>query len=181
MKMFFLILAILIIGFIIFYIYETYSFDRYIKDFNSNEDIKIKVDKNAPVISYNQVEINAPLDVVWNILISIKDWTSWQKDLSETIIYGDIVEGTDFDWKANGLSFSSKIHTCVPKKYFGWTGKTFGAYAIHNWYFESDGNKTKVKVEECLRGILPKLLKNYFQTNLDKTIVKNLNELKLAS
>jgi len=177
----FIIFAVLIIGFIIFYLYEAYSFDRYIKNSKSSYDMKIIIDKNAPVLSSNQVEINAPIDVVWNKLTNIKDWTSWQKDVTKTIVYGNIAEETNFDWKANGLSFSSKIHTCVPKKYFGWTGKTFGAYAIHNWNFESDGNKTTVKVEECLRGILPKLFKNYFQDNLDKSIVKNLNELKIAS
>lgn len=69
----------------------------------------------------------------------------------------------------------------VPESKFGWTGTTLGAYAIHNWFFESNGNKTIVRVEESLQGVFPRLFKNYFQKNLDSGILKNMNELKAAS
>lgn len=64
---------------------------------------------------------------------------------------------------------------------FGWTGKTLGASAIHNWVFEKKDEKTIVTVEESLQGLLPSLFRKYFQKNLDAGIITNLKELKSAS
>lgn len=143
--------------------------------------MNIEINKEAPVKSRHQIEINAPIDTVWKNLTDIGNWTSWQKAISKTIVHGDIKEGTRFDWKAGGLSFKSKIHTVNPKSMFGWTGTTIGASAIHNWMLEEKGNTTVVTVEESLEGLLPGLFGKYFQQNLDKGILTNLNELKMVS
>ena len=129
----------------------------------------------------NQIEINSPQDTVWGILTDIKNWQNWQKKVTETVVLGTIEEGARFNWKAGGLSFKSKIHTAKPKSMFGWTGKTIGANAIHNWTFEEKGNKTIVTVEESLEGVFPKLFRGYFQRNLDSGVLDNLKELKVAA
>jgi len=64
---------------------------------------------------------------------------------------------------------------------FGWTGRTLGVFAVHNWQFTEQDNAIIVNVEESLRGILPTLLRKYLQENLRKGILKNLIELKAAS
>lgn len=143
--------------------------------------MNIPVNEKAPVVSRNQIEIEATVDAVWKTLTDINDWPKWQKDVTETLVNGDIKQGTKFDWKAGGLSFKSVIHTSNPKSMFGWTGSTFGANAVHNWFFEENGNVTVVKVEESLQGILPKLFTSYFRKNLDSGVVKNLKELKSAA
>lgn len=102
-------------------------------------------------------------------LTSINNWPAWQKNITETVVHGNIQEGTAFDWKAGGLSFKSKIHTSIPQSGFGWTGTTFGASAIYNWTFEAKGNTTIVKVQESLQGVFPKLFRGSFQKNLDSS------------
>jgi uncharacterized membrane protein len=143
--------------------------------------MNIPINVNAPVKSKSQMEINAPVDSVWKILTDIPNWTNWQKEVTETVVHGEIKEGTQFDWKAGSLSFKSKIHTSIPKSMFGWTGKTIGTMAIHNWFFETRDNRTFIKVEESLQGFLPWLLSGYFQKNLDSGVKKNLEELKSAA
>jgi uncharacterized membrane protein len=143
--------------------------------------MKITINENAPVKSRNQIAINASIDSVWEILTNINNWKTWQKDVSKAVIYGEVKEGTHFDWKAGGLSFKSEIHTSIPKSMFGWTGTTLGTSAIHNWFFKEEENVTIVRVEESLQGILPKLFTGFFQKNLDSGVVKNLNELKAAA
>jgi len=143
--------------------------------------MNIPINPKAPVKSKSQIEINAPVDSVWNILTDIHKWTNWQKAVSETAVHGKIMEGTQFDWKAGGLSFKSRIHTSVPKSMFGWTGRTLGTAAVHNWFFEARDNKTWVKVEESLQGVLPRLFSGYFQRNLDTGVIRNLEELKAAA
>lgn len=143
--------------------------------------MNIPINENASVKSKNQIEIDAPLATVWDVLTDINNWANWQKAVSETIVDGEIKEGTRFNWKAGGLSFKSRIHTVDSMSMFGWTGTTFGASAIHNWTFKEKDNKTIVKVEESLQGVFPRLFRGYFQKNLDAGVRTNLEELKTAS
>lgn len=143
--------------------------------------MNIPINQDAPVKSHSEIVINAPTEKVWQILTTINDWPQWQAEVTESILNEDLKEGVVFKWKAGGLSLTSQIHTIEPKVKFGWTGKTFGASAIHNWFFKDEGEKTTVYVEESLEGPLPKLLKKYFQKNLDKGVQKNLIDLKMES
>lgn len=180
-KILYTLLAIVVV-ILFFFFYESYTFNQYIDNSNQKDNMNIPINENASVKSKNQIEIQAPIETVWQILADIKSWTKWQKAVTETIVDGKIAEGTEFKWKAGGLSFKSKIHTSKPYTAFGWTGTTIGAAAIHNWTFmKKDSNTTIVIVEESLQGVLPKMFKKYFQNNLDKGVLTNLMELKNAS
>ncbi len=177
------ILFLLLILFVIitaFFVYEIYTFDKYVSNSN-NENMNIPINEKAPVKSKNQIEIEAPIDTVWKILTDINNWTKWQKAVSETEVLGEIKAGTKFNWKSGGLSFKSMIHTVSTNSMFGWTGTTLGADAIHNWTFEEKDKITIVYVEESLQGVFPRLFRGYFQKNLDSGVVTNLKELKSAS
>jgi uncharacterized membrane protein len=176
-KVFYVLLSAFLIIATYFY-YEHYLFTKYIDNPIQKNNMNVPINENAPVKAKNQIEVDAPVDAVWEVLTGINNWTNWQKDVTETVVHGEIQQGTLFDWKAGGLSFKSKIHTCNPKSMFGWTGKTLGASAIHNWIFETKGDTTIVRVEESLQGVFPNLFKSYFQKNLETGIAKNLSELK---
>lgn len=180
-KILYILLAIVVITFGFFY-YESYLFNEYIDNSNKKGNMNIPINENAPVKSRNQIEIQAPIDTVWSILTDIKNWTKWQKAVTETEVLGNVEEGTHFNWKAGGLSFKSQIHTSNQGTTFGWTGNTIGASTIHNWTFiKKDSNSTIAIVEESLQGLFPKLFNKYFQNNLDKGVLTNLIELKDAS
>ncbi|MEZ5072390.1 MAG: SRPBCC family protein [Bacteroidales bacterium] len=144
-------------------------------------EMKTPINTNAPVKSKGEITIEAPVEEVWHILTTINEWPSWQSEVTSAILEGEPAEGAEFHWKAGGLSFSSTIHTNQPMSEFGWTGKTFGANAIHNWYFASENGRTVIRVEESLQGVFPRLLRKSFQKNLDKGIETNLNDLKRAA
>lgn len=143
--------------------------------------MNIPVNENAPVKSEGAIEIAAPTELVWQVLTGINDWPTWQRDVTESALPGELREGAEFEWKAGGISFRSKIHTMTEKRMFGWTGKTIGASAIHNWRFAEREGTTTVTVEESLQGLFPRLFRTYFQKNLDMGIQKNLEELRSAS
>ncbi len=143
--------------------------------------MNIPINQQAPVQSVCQIEIAAPVNRVWTILSDIRNWPKWQKAVTETTVSGEVTEGTIFHWKAGGLSFTSKIHTVIPDSMLGWTGKTIGASAIHNWTLEEKGSQTLVSVEESLQGVFPVLFSGYFQKNLDAGMLTSLQELKAAS
>lgn len=176
--LFVLLFVVLIIA--LFFHYESDTFNKYVNN-PTKGNMNIPINGKAPVKSTSQIEIDAPVNTVWKILTDIEHWSKWQKAVTQTVVHGEIKEGTQFDWKAGGLSFKSKIHTDVLHSKFGWTGTTFGASAIHNWSFEESNDRTIVRVEESLQGIFPKLFRGYFQKNLDTGVKKNLEELKIAS
>lgn len=175
-----LLLVLILMTAIVWNSVENRQFNRYVKSQNGKE-MNVDVNTAAPVIAKSEIEIKAPLEKAWQVLTRIDQWPSWQKDVTEAVVEGKVAEDAVFDWKAGGLSFHSRIHTMHPMKEFGWTGKTFGASAIHNWWFEERDGVTVVRVEESLQGVFPSLFKSYFQKNLDSGVIRNLTELKAAA
>lgn len=178
----YLLLPVILI-LVVFFVVENYQFNQYISSHKRAEanTMNIPINQNAPVRSHAEIVVDAPVGKVWSILTEINDWPSWQSEVTESDLKGELKKGTEFTWKAGGLSFASRIHTIAPLAGFGWTGKTFGASAIHNWFFKEESGKTVIRVEESLQGVFPKLFKGYFQTNLDHGVQKNLEDLKAAS
>jgi uncharacterized membrane protein len=172
--------SILTMMLILFFIYENSAFNSYLSQ-KFESDMNIPINPNAPVKSKDFIQIAAPVDKVWMVLTEIDQWTSWQKNVTEAKLNGALEEGIQFDWKSGGLSFQSKIHTITPKQMFGWTGRTIGASAIHNWWFEENEMGTIVHVEESLQGVLPRIFTKFFQKNLDQGLKENLLELKTAA
>jgi len=182
MKIILYFILALVAMIITLFLYENYTFNHYIKKIKQTNHMDIPINNSAPVKSANQIEIQAPIDTVWQILTDIKNWPKWQKAVTKTIVNEKIEEGANFKWKADGLLFKSKIHTSKRNVAFGWTGTTMGASAVHNWTFiKKDNDTTIVIVEESLQGVFPRLFKRYFQKNLDKGVITNLSELKSAA
>ncbi|MBX7205553.1 MAG: SRPBCC family protein [Bacteroidia bacterium] len=141
----------------------------------------ININKNAPVIAHDQLFINAQPKQVWLILTNINQWPKWQSAIQQAYVEEALAEGVTFEWKAGGLFFTSVIHTCAAHRFFGWTGKTIGAFAVHNWEFIPHNGGTLAKVEESLQGIFPSLFKSAFIRTLEKGMKTQLNELKTAA
>jgi hypothetical protein len=143
--------------------------------------MKVPVNPSAPVKATGEIVIAAPASVVWTVLTGIEGWPGWQAAVTEAKLLGPLREGAEFRWKAGGVSFRSTVHTMAEHRMFGWTGRTLGAFAIHNWWFATSEGRTTVTVEESLEGFLPRLLRGWFQRTLDAGIRTNLDELRVAA
>lgn len=142
--------------------------------------MNVAVNQSAPVRSSTEIQIGTPAASVWEVLTRIDEWPAWQGDVTQAQLTGPLCEGAEFRWKAGGIPFRSKLHTVVPNREIGWTGKTLGTSAIHNWWLQESEGKTVVRVEESLQGFLPALFRSSFQKSLDAGMQKNLRELKAA-
>ena len=143
--------------------------------------MKIPVNEKAPVLARGSIQVKAPVDAVWRTLTDIDAWPGWQKAVTAAKLEGPAEEGSTFRWKAGGLRFTSRIHTAEGMAHFGWTGRTIGASAIHNWRFEPRDGGTLVQVEESLQGFFPTLFRPTFQRQLETGINTSLEELKQAA
>lgn len=143
--------------------------------------MKIPVNEQAPVRARGSILVHAPVGTVWKVLTDIDAWPGWQQAVIAAKLEGPAEEGSVFRWKAGGLRFTSRIHTAEAMTRFGWTGRTIGASAIHNWRFEPRDGGTVVLVEESLQGFFPTLFRPTFQRQLEAGIRTSLAELKQAA
>jgi Polyketide cyclase / dehydrase and lipid transport len=136
------------------------------------------INENAPVKCSKQIAIHSTGENVWSVLTNINNWANWQTDISKPILNGDLKPETTFDWKTGGVKIHSTLHTVEPLTKFGWTGKTFGMYAIHNWTLTEKDGITIVEVNESMEGFLTYLFKKSFNSSLEKGMQKWLDLLK---
>ena len=143
--------------------------------------MNIDINTRAPIIVKQKIKIHVPAVKVWTVLTEINNWPSWQSSVKKARLKTSLKEGAEFTWKAGRITVKSKIHTFEPFNKFGWTGKTIGAFAIHNWLFESVSDGTIVIAEESLQGFFPFILRKIFKKTLEEGMLRNLKELKDAS
>lgn len=136
------------------------------------------INPDAPVKCTKSIEIKAPAEKVWKTLTDINQWSAWQTEIHKPQINGALQPLTTFDWTTGGVRIHSTLHTVEPYTHFGWTGKTLGMYAIHNWTLNATHNGTIVQVDESMEGFLTRLFKKSFNQNLEKGMVKWLDLLK---
>ena len=139
------------------------------------------INKKAPVKCSKSITINANSRKVWEILTHIDNWAIWQTDISKPKLHGKLKPKTTFDWKAGGVKIHSTLHTVEPYSQFGWTGKTFGMMAIHNWTLTETDGRTIVVVEESMEGFLAGLFKKSFNNSLENSMQIWLDLLKRES
>lgn len=136
------------------------------------------INNNAPVKCSKTITIHASSGKVWAALTNINNWTTWQTDISKSKLNGELKPEATFVWKSGGVKIHSTLHAVEPLKNFGWTGKTFGMFAIHNWALTETNGKTEVSVDESMEGFYAKLFKKSFNKSLEKGIQNWLDLLK---
>jgi len=151
----------------------------------SSSNIKHKkmkaINKQAPVQSSQSILISSSVETVWNCLTDINNWARWQTDISRPILTGETKPSSSFQWKTGGVRIQSLLHTVETNQFFGWTGKTFGLYAIHNWTLTVENGQVRVAVDESMEGFLARLFKTSFQKNLETGMRNWLQLLKKES
>ena len=143
-----------------------------------NNSGMISINTAAPVQCSKTITINASIEKVWLVITNINEWSNWQTDIKSSKLTGQLQPQSTFVWKTGGATIYSRLHTVEFCRQFGWTGKTYGMYAIHNWTFTEANGQTTVIVHESMEGFLAKLFKKSFNKNLEKGMLRWLTLLK---
>lgn len=136
------------------------------------------INNEAPVRFTKSIVINASVETVWSVLTDINNWSTWQSDIKQSHLNGELKPHASFDWSSGGVKIHSTLQNLVPMKHFGWTGKSMGIYAIHNWALSENGEGTMLKVEESMEGLLAKLLKKPLNKKLEASLQLWLDLMK---
>jgi uncharacterized protein YndB with AHSA1/START domain len=113
----------------------------------------------APVSVHQDVVIDAPIDLVWQVLSDMPHWPDWNPSISSVVLLDGIVApGNRFNWEFNEQSIQSEIATVEAPHTISWTGKALGSSAVHVWELSTwrDG-ATLVKSNESINGMFIEL------------------------
>jgi uncharacterized protein YndB with AHSA1/START domain len=152
-----------------------------LSSFAQSDAVLISTNANAPVHCSRSITINASPQKVWDVLTNIIDWYTWQPKIKKPKLTGELKPSAEFTWQTGGASIRSTIHSVIPNKIFGWTGKTLGMYAIHNWTLNEVNGNTIVTVDESMEGMLARWFKKSFNKNLATDMQYWLELLKQTS
>jgi uncharacterized protein YndB with AHSA1/START domain len=136
------------------------------------------VNKAAPVVAASEIEVAAPPDAVWDVLTDFDRWPTWNPDVKSMSFDGDVAEGSKFRWRSGPGRIVSTIRRVERPRLIGWTGKTFGASAVHVYRLEGRDGHTLVKTEESFEGPVARLARRPMQRMLEKALEKGLSHLK---
>lgn len=118
---------------------------------------------------YNEIEINAKPEVVWNILIDAKKWHTFYKGVESPIQFIDsdantLKFGLAFKMHTMGLQLEPVIKEFIPNERMAWEVRRGNLTAYHAWVIVPIENGCKLITPEAQNGFLT-FLQKVFQPN----------------
>jgi len=117
---------------------------------------------------HNQIEIDAPPEVVWRELIDYASWTDYYRGASEVRLEDptqkQLAPDSVIRWKTMGLRFASSIKEFVPHRSLAWESVNSKIRGYHVWLIIPRGKGSLLVTEEAQRGWLT-FFEKVFQPN----------------
>jgi uncharacterized protein YndB with AHSA1/START domain len=137
-----------------------------------------QIDVHGPVEARREIEVAAPVEVVWSVLTDFERWPKWNPAVKSLSLEGGVSEGSTFRWKAGPGKITSTIGRVESLRLIAWTGRTLGIGAVHAWQLERSAAGTVVRTEEAFQGPFARLLRRSLQKTLQSSLENDLQALK---
>jgi hypothetical protein len=139
------------------------------------------IDRSPPVIAHQEVDIRAPLDIVWQLHTDVNAWPTWQTDITAAHLDGGFRPGASFDWTSFGCSVTSTIYDVAERARVLWGGTAGGITGVHEWIFTQSEGGVHVVTNESFAGEPVRADTAGMQALLDASLVSWLGHLKAAA
>ncbi len=123
-------------------------------------------------------EIAADPDTVWDVLVDVRAWPSWNPDVRSVSAPGTLAEGVEFRWKTGPGTITSAVREIDRPRGISWTGRTLGIEAVHVWRLEPVDGGTLALSEESWAGAVVRLLRGSMRRTLERSLETGLLHLK---
>lgn len=144
--------------------------------------IPTDVDGSAPVLAHHEIDINAPLEVVWALHTDVNAWPTWQGDITAARLDGPgFAPGSSFEWTSFGVRVASAIYAVVPATRILWGGTADGITGIHEWLFSETFDATRVVTNGSFAGAPVDADAAGMQSALDGSLISWLGHLKATA
>jgi hypothetical protein len=140
----------------------------------------LDVDRDAPAFAEGRIEVDAPIDTVWAVLVGFAEWPSWSSGVSSVRIDAPPAPGVRFRWKSGPGTIKSVIEKLDAPRAVAWRGTTVGIKADHAWQLAATaaGTGTVVTTQEAWHGLVVRFLRRSIQPTLQRSIDDFLAGLK---
>ncbi len=115
--------------------------------------------KTSAIYALNDIDVNAPPDVVWRLLVDAKNWWSYfpAEDQVEILAGGpELALGTEYSRVTVGFLMKLVVTEHVPGRRLSWStvvdGDETGSSAFHGWVITPTDNGCHVLTEETQQG-----------------------------
>lgn len=110
------------------------------------------INVDAPVISRDEILIQAPIEAIWQIQTDVAGWPSWQPDVDGAQVDGPLSVGSVFRWQTAGLDITSTVEEVDAPRRIVWGGPAQGIVAVHVWTLDQQGDGVLVGTAESWEG-----------------------------
>jgi polyketide cyclase/dehydrase/lipid transport protein len=145
---------------------------------NVAPDAGVDIDRNAPVISHEEMLIEARLDVLWDLHTDVSSWPSWRPDVSGAELDVPFAIGSSFQWQTAGLDITSVISQIDIGSRTTWGGPANGIDGVHVWEFSETGRGVLVRTRESWSGEPVRANVDALQSALDESLRAWLRDLR---
>lgn len=123
---------------------------------------------NTNFYVYNDIHINAPAEVVWQILIEATQWHTFYEGAQKPVVIADgsafLSNGVQFEFKTMGINFTPTMTEFVPNERMAWQIDIRRLQAWHAWVIIPTTDGVKLVTAETQNGFLTTMQK-WFQPN----------------
>jgi uncharacterized protein YndB with AHSA1/START domain len=139
------------------------------------------IDGSAPVIARHEIDIDAPLETIWQLHVDINAWPTWHPDITAAHIEGAVEPGVSFDWTSYGFSVTSTVYEVAERARVLWGGTAGGITGVHEWVFSETPSGVRVTTSESFAGEPVEADVGQMQSLLDSSLRAWLAQLKAAA
>lgn len=142
----------------------------------------MEIDRTAPAWAEREIEIAAPIEVVWDVLSDVDDWPRWFSEGTSAAISGPVAPGTTLRMKSRDPgTITARIESAEPPHLLAWAGRTLGISAIHVWRLDRSEGGTRVRTQESMDGFPVRLLRAPMRRKLEVVLEAWLRDLKIEA
>ncbi|MEO1594429.1 MAG: SRPBCC domain-containing protein [Pseudomonadota bacterium] len=134
--------------------------------------------KEADFFVHNRIDINAPPETVWNVIVQAETWPDWYEGAFNVDVKGESeVLDADalFTWKTMGLNFESRVTEFEPYSRLSWESKRRVIRGYHAWLLVPTETGTTLITDESQHGFLA-----YMQRIFTPNKLRRLHDVWLA-
>lgn len=132
----------------------------------------------APVITRDEILINAPIETIWNVQTDVPAWPDWQPEVDGAEADLPLHPGSVFRWQTAGLDITSTVEEVDAPHRIVWGGPAQGIVAVHVWTLDERDNGVLVHTEESWEGDPVTAQPEAMQEALDASLRAWLENLK---
>lgn len=135
---------------------------------------------------HNEININAPAETVWNILIQADEWETYYQGASDLVLVdnktGRLSKNSVFNWKTMGLDFTSTIKEFEPPHRLSWESNKKSISGYHAWLIvPAKSGGCKLVTSEAQHGFMTLPQKIFVPNKLERLHDEWLSQIKHKS